>query len=187
MLYRLIPFDPDAHETDEGGPLFVPRSLQGPGRHDAPDSYGVLYASRSMVSVVAERLQRFRDRPLAEVSLRWERGLPYAIAPFDERSVGDLLDLDDPRTLLDRGLRPSGVATRTRKATQRYARAIFAEGASGFEWWSTIEASWINVTLFAERAVSRLSLAGPLEPLALDHPVVREAADVVGVTLAEAR
>lgn len=183
MLYRLFPYDPEVPDDVEGGALFVPRALQGRGRHDVPDSYGALYASRSVVSVVAERLQRFRGRPVGAEHLTWERGLPFAIAAIDDDEL-ELLDLDEPRELESRALRPSVVATRDRRITRRYARGIHGEGRDGFAWWSTIEASWSNVTLFAERVRARLALAGEPEPLGLGHPAVREAAEAVGVLLA---
>ncbi|MGH2696957.1 MAG: hypothetical protein ACRDIW_08200, partial [Actinomycetota bacterium] len=59
----------------------------------------------------------------------------------------------------------------------------YEEGVAGFEWWSTIEASWINVTLFDDRVAGRLTVVGEPEPLTLDHPAVREAAEAVGVLL----
>lgn len=183
MLYRLFPYRREAALTEEGGPLHVPRFYQGAGRHDNPDLYGVVYGSREVVSVVAELLWRFRDRPVTEVFLRWE-GQPYAVAPLDDSRLPDLLDLDDPRNLVARGLRPSAVATRDRERTQGTALGLYEEGVDGFEWWSTIEASWINVTLFAERVVRRLRIVGEPEPLTLDHPAVREAAELVGVRLA---
>lgn len=183
MLYRLFPYRPEAGPRDEGGPLYVPRVYQGAGRHDNPDRYGAMYASREPVSVVAELLWRFRDRPVTEVFLRWE-GLPYALARLDDSALPGLLDLDDPRNLAARGLRPSGVATRDRERTQPLAVALYDEGLPGFEWWSTLEASWINVTLFADRAVGRLRPAAVPEPLSLDHPAVREAAELSGVRLA---
>jgi hypothetical protein len=102
----------------------------------------------------------------------------------DDTHLGDLLDLDDPRNLVQRSLRPSGVATTDREMTQPMAVAIYEEGVPGFEWWSTIEASWINVTLFEDRVVDRFTLAGEPELLTLDHPAVREAAEAVGVVLA---
>jgi hypothetical protein len=94
-----------------------------------------------------------------------------------------VLDLDDPSNLVARDLRPSGVATRARRPTQRLALRLYEEGVDGLEWWSTIEASWINVTLFADRIGGRLSVVGEPEPLTLDHPAVREAAEAVGVLL----
>jgi RES domain len=107
-----------------------------------------------------------------------------SLATIDETELEELLDLDDPRNLVARQLRPSGVATRDRELTQPLALSIYQEGTQGFEWWSAIEASWINVTLFEDRAVDRLAVAGEPEPLTIDHPVVREAAEAVGVLLA---
>jgi hypothetical protein len=133
---------------------------------------------------VAELLMVFRTQPLLAQYLAAE-GFPYALASIDDSAVDGLLDLDDPRSLVGRSLRPSSVATRNRKLTRPMARAIYEEGVPGFEWWSTIEASWINVTLFEDRVVDRLTLAAEPEPLTLDHPAVREAAEAVGVLLAQ--
>lgn len=182
-LYRVFPFEPGAAPTGEGGALFVPRFLQGEGRHDNPDIYTALYVTRVPASAAAEYLRRFVGRALTEDRLRSE-GRRVGVAQIDGASGAGLLDLDDPSELAGRGLRPSRVATLDRETTQPIARAVFEEGAAGFEWWSTIEASWINVTLFAERAVPKLSLVGAPEPLSLDHPAVREAAEALGIPLA---
>lgn len=161
--------------------LFVPRLEQGGGRHDNPEAYGALYLSRIPAASVAELLIVLRTQHLLPQHLTAE-GSPYAIASIEEGSL-NLLDLDDPRNLVARKLRPSGIATRNRERTQPMALTLHGEGVAGFEWWSTIEASWINVTLFADRALDGLSVIGEPEPLTLDHPAVREAADAVGVLL----
>lgn len=181
MLYRLFPSLRDADPAQPGGALFVPRLDQGRGRHDNPEEYGALYLSRSKISPVAELLRDYVGRPV-EVTRLLREGSPLSLASIDDPEA--LLDLDDPRNLVARKLRPSGVATRDRHSTQPMALAIYDEGVAGFEWWSTIEASWINVTLFEERVADRLTLVGDPEPLTLEHPAVREAADLVGVRLA---
>ena len=185
MLYRLFPFDPQAPPRGEGTPLFVPRMLQGLGRHDNPADYGALYLSRDAVSSVAEHLRRFRRQEVTDTDLRWERGLPYALAAVNDDRLRGLVDLDDPSTLSRRGLRPSGVATGNREATQELAMGLYREGAPGFAWWSTIEAAWINVTLFSERAQDLLEVEGEPQALSVSHPAVRLAAEVVEVRLAE--
>jgi hypothetical protein len=165
--------------------LHVPRGEQGGGRHDNPDAYGAVYLSRSPTSPIAEVLRAFRrhEGPPFDLVLETAR---LALASFDDALLdGSLLDLDDPAHLAARTLRPSRIATRERGITQEIALALFDEEYPGFEWWSTIEASWINVTLFAERAMDRLRLAGTPEPLQLDHPDVREAADAIGLGLAD--
>ena len=80
-------------------------------------------------------------------------------------------------------IRPSQVATRDRSSTQRIAVRIFESGGPGLSWWSAIEASWPNVTLFAERSVDRLVVAGDPEVLSVDHPIVTAAAGFLGITL----
>jgi RES domain len=182
VLYRLFPSVPGVGPTDPGGPLFAPRMDQGGGRHDNPDAYGALYLSRVPTASVAELLIVLRTQPVLPQHLTAD-GFPYAIASIDDSALDDLLDLDDPANLVTRNLRPSRIATRDRGTTQPVALTLYREGVDGFEWWSTIEASWINVTLFADRAVDRLSVTGPPEALTLDSPWVREAAEAVGVAL----
>jgi hypothetical protein len=183
VLYRLFPRVEGAPPEEPGGPLFVPRLDQGQGRHDNPDAFGTLYLSRVPVSPVAERLTSLRGRIVTDDYLVRE-GARLSLQIVDESDLERLLDLDDPENLVARSLRPSSVATRNRETTQPIARALYDEGAAGFEWWSTIEASWINVTLFEDRVAGRLSVIGEPEPLTLDHPAVREAAEAVGVALA---
>ncbi len=183
MLYRAFPMLPGAEPGDPGGPLYVPRHIQGANRHDNPREYGAIYASRTARSAVAEWLRRLRGGPLVGRDLQRPDGARMALAALDDAPVTGLVDLDDPRNLVARELRPSGVATRDRRRTRRLALGIFEEGGDGFEWWSTIEASWINVTLFAERALQRLTLAAEPEPLALDQPAVRDAAAALGVRI----
>jgi hypothetical protein len=183
MLYRVFPMLPGAAIDQPGGPLFVPRERQGAGRHDHPDSYGALYLSTLALSAVAERIQAFRGQTLTDADLRMVDGSRYALATFDEEGVADVIDLDDPVELTRRTLRPSMVATRDRASTRAIALRIFEEGAQGFVWWSALEASWPNVTLFAERSVPGLRLTAEPEPLSVRHPTLRAAADAIGVRL----
>lgn len=161
----------------------MPWTLQGGGRHDNPDRYPAFYTSRVPTSVVAERLRRLRGQVVGRRELRDHDDRPYCIAAIDDAGLSGVLDLDDPANLARRQVRPSAMATRQRRVTRRIALSIYQEGVNGFEWWSTVEGSWINVTLFADRALGGLRLAGDPEPLTVDHPAVREAADAVGVLL----
>lgn len=181
MLYRAFPAIPGAGLGEAGGALFVPRLDQGHGRHDNPDAYGALYLSRVPESPIAEVLRDYVARGIPPMPLLRE-GSPIALAAVADDQL-DLIDLDDPRNLEARALRPSGVATHHRRPTQRMALGIYREGAPGFEWWSTIESSWINVTLFEERAAGSVRLEGEPEPLTLEHPAVQGAAEAVGVLL----
>ena len=184
MLYRVFPLHPDARPEEAGGPLYVPRARQGAGRHDHPERYGALYLSRIPESAVAEHIQDFRGQVLGDVDFRFFGGARYALATFNDSTLTRLVDLDDPMELGSRQLRPALVATHDRAVTQGVALRIFEEGMLGFSWWSTLEAAWPNVTLFAERSSPFLALVGTPELLSVRHPVVRTAAQLIGVTLA---
>ena len=56
---------------------------------------------------------------------------------------------------------------------------VFEAGGLGLSWWSTLDAAWTNVTLFAERTleVGLVRVAAPPERLSLTQPAVVAAAD----------
>ncbi len=179
MLFRVFGWPPGSDPE----PLRVPRDRQGGGRHDDPDRYTAWYLAGEPVSAIAEVIQVFRGQELTAGALIRPDGTRRALATLDDGDVPPLVDLDDPAVLLERHLRPSTVATGVRRTTQRLAAAAFDDGAVGLSWWSALEASWTNMTLFAER------LEGPLPvldavPLALDQPALIEAAERLGVRLA---
>jgi hypothetical protein len=187
MLYRLFPWSRGSAPTDPGGPLFNPRRQQGSGRHDRPDLYGAIYVSRAEMSAVAEWLAAFRGQQLTAEDFERTDGRVLALVGFDDLELGKLADLDDPAELERRGLRPSRVATHARPVTQQLAGSLFDEGLDGFGWWSTLEASWPNVTLFAERAIGRLGIHGEPRRLTIEDPVVVAAASAIGVQLTRPR
>jgi hypothetical protein len=177
----VFPWDPDADGHDPGGPTFVPRAFQGQGRHDAPELYGALYMSSEPLSGLCEQLSRFRGRAFRpEMLVR--RGLRLAVCRYALDDAAPLVDLDEPLVLRAQGLRPSLVATRRRESTQAQARLLFEANpaALGLRWWSLIESTWINLTVFADRAGERLRAARPRE-LEPDEPLVREAIEVLGL------
>jgi hypothetical protein len=157
--------------------------LQGEGRHDAPTLYGCLYVSEEPVSPVVEQLARLRGNELEAADLV-RAGRPLALAALQLADEVELVDLDEPRTLEQEGLRPSRVATRERSLTQAVAAELYRrhERAGGFRWWSTFESLWANVTLY-DRARSLLRLED-IQPLALEDDVVGEAARFLGLALA---
>ncbi|HXE80412.1 MAG TPA: RES domain-containing protein [Vicinamibacterales bacterium] len=180
ILYRCFAWDKRAKTSEPDGPLWFPREFQGDGRHDNPDRFGCLYVAVEAISAVVEQLARFRTQRLVPGLLR-RRGLPLALAEIELTDRAELVDLDDPRVLRRERLRPSQVATRRREVTQPQARRIHEQrpGASGLRWWSTFEASWMNVTLF-ERAAPLLNVRG-LRALAVEDPAVLEAAQFLGM------
>jgi hypothetical protein len=162
--------------------LWFPRAQQGHGRHDNPDLYGCLYVAENPVSAVAEPLAAFRGSGALTATMLVHLGRPLALAELELPDDAVVVDLDDPSVLAANSLRPSRVATRTRIVTKAMAADLYrADDATvGLRWWSTIESSWINWTLF-DRALGALSLVDFAE-LRLDDSVVRDAAALLGLT-----
>jgi hypothetical protein len=183
-LYRCFAWNRGARDDAADGPLWFPRIFQGEGRHDNPDVYGCLYLAARPVSCVVEQLAAFRGQRLAASMLR-RRSLPLALAEMELEDDAVLVDLDDPVVLGRERLRPSRVATRDRSVTQPQALDLHGRhpDVAGLQWWSSWEALWTNVTLF-DRAAPRLRLIDARE-LTLEHPVLREAADLFGLRIRE--
>jgi len=181
ILWRVLPWDPSARPATPGGALWFPRPFQGTGRHDSPARYGCLYVTEGPASAIAEALAPFRGTGDLRPELLARMGRPLALAELELTGAGALIDLDDPAVLTAEALRPSGVATTRRAPTQAYAARLFDAhpDAAGLRWWSTLEASWINVTLF-DRAVPALTVRG-VRPLAPDDEDVHEAARFLGL------
>jgi hypothetical protein len=181
IVWRVLPVDPSAAADAAGGPLWFPREYQGAARHDNPDVYGCLYVAQTPLSAVAEALSPFRGRGALTAAMLDRAGRALSLVALDLREPDGLLDLDEPATLAAEGLRPSGVATRVRATTQRDALRLLQShrGATGLRWWSTIEASWINLTIFA-RARRRLRVRS-VELLGVEHEAVRGAAAELGL------
>lgn len=93
-------------------------------------------------------------------------------------STGDqVLDLDDPKNLVARFLRPSRVITRNREVTRAWALAIFFENEwLGVRWWSYYNADWGAFGLWGRSGVSVVDVT----PLSRDHPAVVDAAHTLG-------
>ncbi|HEY3866314.1 MAG TPA: RES family NAD+ phosphorylase [Solirubrobacteraceae bacterium] len=184
ILWRLLPLAPGVAPSSPGGALWFPRELQGAGRHDNPDRYGCLYLSESPMSAVAEALAQFRGAGVLTQGMLIRANLPLALVRVDCADDRRILDLDDPEVLTGTQLRPSRVATKARAVTQAYAARIFDThpAAVGLRWWSTLEASLTNFTLY-DRAVSALRLVD-VEPLTIEHSATREATELLGLAIA---
>jgi hypothetical protein len=182
-LWRALPLDSGAKADEAGGPLWFPRLQQGGGRHDNPDLYGCLYVAEEAVSSVAELLAPFRGTGRLLPSMLVRYGKPLALAALELEDGLTVIDFDQPSTLIATGLRPSQVATRKRTATQAQAAEVYESHpeAVAIRWWSTLESSWINWTLF-DRASGTLEVSEVTE-LTIEHPVVHEAADLLGLAL----
>jgi hypothetical protein len=128
------------------------------------------------VGGAAEALAPFRGSGALHPAMLVRAGRALALAELELEGTVEVADLDDPAVLVAEGLRPSVVATRDRATTQAYASRLFRERPrlAGLRWWSTLDARWINVTLF-DRAGPHLAVRD-VTALGADHPVVLEAA-----------
>jgi hypothetical protein len=180
ILHRCFAWSRRAEPTEQDGALWFPRPFQGDGRHDNPDVYGCLYTTSAEISAVVEQLARFRTQRLVPALLR-RRGLPLALAAIELPDRTEVVDLDEPRTLVRERLRPSEVATRRREVTQPQALALHRAhpGAAALRWWSSFESLWPNYTLF-DRAARSLRLLAVRE-LSLEDDAVVAAADFFGL------
>jgi hypothetical protein len=159
----------------------VPREYQGSGRHDAPDRYGCLYVAEAAVWAVAEALAPFRGTGDLHGELLIRSGRQLGLAELELAGEATLIDLDEPAVLVTEALQPSVVATGRRSVTQGYAVAQFERHpeAAGLRWWSTLESSWIQVTLF-DRAVGALTVH-EVRTLTIDDQTVIAAAALLGL------
>lgn len=180
ILTRSFAWDERARSRSQGGPLWIPRELQGDGRHDNPDVYGCLYVSDREAAAVVEQLARFRGSRFRSQMLL-QQGLPLALAAIELPDDRELLDLDEPRVLVREDLRPSLVATYDRAITQPQALDLYRRhpDAAGLRWWSTHEAQWANFTIF-DRARTALRLRDVRRLTPDDHAVLA-AADYLGL------
>lgn len=143
---------------------------------------------------MAEAIQAFRGRDLGTEDLVLADGSVLALAAINDSALdGDALgviaDLDDPAVLLAESWRPSGVASRDRAVTQAMAVRVYQAGRFGLSWWSTLDAAWTNVTLFAERTIDTgaLVVAAEIEVLSVRHPALVAAADHLAIPLVSRR
>lgn len=181
QLYRVFPHVPRARPGQAGHGLHV-HPDQTKNRWDNADLYRAGYFATSPEGAVAEVFANVGAWGAAMLPFPALDGATRALGRyrFDEEAH-PLLDLDDARTLLDRGLRPSRVVWRNRPATQAIARAIHGEGRwSGVTWWSIHRPQWTLVCLWALDAL-RLEA---VEPLA-GHPALVEAADRLSKPVAD--
>jgi hypothetical protein len=171
LVYRVLPHREDATEGNPGHPLYV-HPEQGYGRWDNAELYRVLYVATTATGAVGEafaHLSHWSQAMLLSATAGSRRRL--ATYQFDEQAHR-LLDLDDARTLLDRGLRPTDIVKRNRVRTQQIARDIFGESAwAGLSWWSMHRAEW---TLHALWNFDDIEVQGVAE--LRGHPGLVEAA-----------
>lgn len=154
--YRCLWYDPRVTDpTSPGHPLYVP-PRQGAGRVDDPDhEYRVRYLSTDPIGAVAETFGAFAVwTPALLTSPPRLPGAFRAIAAYDIDVM--VCDLDDPKSLMELGIRPSQVVSSDRRVTQGWARQVYDTGQyDGVSWWSRHDARWTCTGLWRHDPVVR--------------------------------
>lgn len=177
LVYRVFPYLRTAQPGEPGHPLYQHRPQRG-GRIDHPD-YHVWYLSRQPEAAVGETFGNLAT---------WDSSMfGFPLLPGARRSLGiyrlpdDLrvLDLDDPRMLVELGLRPTQVVTRNLAVTQAWGHRIWSQRdphdpSSGrwqaIAWWSYHRPTWEVLGSWVVPEFDHV------EDLELDHVAVRDAA-----------
>lgn len=178
-LWRVFPFN---HLAAEGEPYSVrsvaPAHRQTGGRFDLGTS-PVLYLAETPAHAAAEVLRRFSGRALIPLLLHHSHHpLALVSAELPASVAAALVDLTNPETLVQLGIRPDSLALPEsgRARTQALARQIYERGAPGFRWWSALHGGWHSTVLFVDRVPLTSITFGEAELLTVEHPAVLEAA-----------
>lgn len=178
--YRVLPYDSDAAPGQPGHPLYLPRRLQTSGRYDNKTLYGALYLAQSRAGAVADSFGNhavWTDELFDDPSTGLRRHIVTFVLP--DRVLDGVVDVDDARLLLDRGLRPTDVVGRARTRTRSLAADLFAEGATGVRFWSYYRCEWTNLVLFVPPVdVDDLTVEGA-EEMGVDLPCVQAASEML--------
>jgi hypothetical protein len=178
LYYRIFPFHASAIPGQPGHATYLYKP-QGPGRLDNPRYYEVWYLAADMSGAVGEV---FGDLPTwSDAMFDFPKipGSRKAIGVFELPDDLPILDLDDARNLLDRGLRPTQVVERNRSASQSWALKIWQECAPasgdptwhGVRWWSFHRPQWRVLGVWGHSPICR-----DVQVLSVDHVAVRDAA-----------
>ncbi|BDX33374.1 hypothetical protein TUM20985_39210 [Mycobacterium antarcticum] len=188
MAYRVFPFDTSAVAGTAGHPEYLHRP-QGKGRLDNPRHYDTWYFAASPEAAVGEV---FGDITVWGDDMFEFPALPNAPRTLGVFEVPDdvrLLDLDDPRALLARGLRPTQVIARNRAVTQGWALEIFTEQNDlgdrrwdGVRWWSFHRPHWTVFGLWCTTSEPASHRLVNTERLHVGHPAVIDAARTLSKT-----
>jgi hypothetical protein len=135
LTYRVFPHVAGVRATQPGHARYLPE--QGAGRFDNPASYRARYLALDPTTAVIERFAGLAWWSAAMFRVPGLAGAMYRLGVLEVDEGIDVVDLDDPRRLVDLGSRPTEVMSADRSVTQELARRIHERGADGVRWWST--------------------------------------------------
>ncbi len=183
-LYRVFDWDNSKkhYSNKPGSPVYIPRDKQGRGRHDIPQIDGMFYCSFSSHSAIAEQLYDFMNIKINDSIFNLSNGWTQALAEIEIKGTIKLADLNDSKLLVKYDIKPSEVVTSDIERTQQLAEFFHRKKYDGIKWFSSIESSWTNVSLFASRTHSILKKSvKEITPLSIRMQLVRETCDFIKV------
>jgi hypothetical protein len=179
LVYRVSGFSESAGPGEPGHPDFLFGS-QSMGRLDNPESYSVWYVSLTESGAVGETFASHPTWSDVMLDFKYIDGSRYALHTYSIDDSCPLMDLDDSKVLLERGMRPTHVVTLNRTVTQAWALQIWNETGSrgkkwvGVRWWSRHHTEWPILGLWGVRP-----LWIDTEDLSIKHKSVVDAARVL--------
>jgi hypothetical protein len=180
LVYRVFPYLDTAAAGEPGHALHEHRPQRG-GRIDHPD-YFVWYLGRQPAAAVGETFGNLAVWDESMFETPFLPGARRALGVFRLPDDLRVLDLDDPRELLHRGLRPTRVVTRNLAVTQQWGHDIWDEEDpgkassrrwQGVQWWSYHRPTWEVLASWKRPELVHI------ESLGQDHPAVVEAAQAL--------
>ncbi|WP_223690509.1 RES domain-containing protein [Leifsonia poae] len=182
QLFRVFPYLSGARRGQPGHPEYIHRG-QTVGRWDNAHAYGLWYLSYSAAGAAGETFGNRGTWSADIFAAPFLAGSRRALATYEIPDDLPILDLDDPRELARRDVRPSQIVTRNPAFTQPFALRVFREENAdgtrrwqGLRWWSFHRPIWFNAALwqgFNEDVPVQLAR---IEELSLDHPAILDAA-----------
>ncbi len=175
LVYRVFPYLPKAGPGEPGHPLYEHQPQRG-SRADHPDYY-VWYVTREPDAACGE--------VFGNLAVWGDSMFDFPAVPGARRALGTyrlpddlrICDLDDPRRLVELGLRPTQVVTRNLAVTSEWAHRIWSERFDGerrwqaVQWWSFHRPTWRVIASWERPTFVEC------EPLSASHPAVVAAAD----------
>ena len=189
LLYRVFPHLPGAGAGEPGDPMYL-HWPQGRGRLDNPAHFDTWYFGLTPETAVGETFGDLAEWRAGMFAFPALAGARRALGVFEIPDDACVLDLDDAKALLERGMRPTQVVSRNRAVSQGWALSIFNEtGASGgrrwegVRWWSFQRPHWTVVALWVPLGERPAHPCVRVDPLDLTHPAVVSAARSLGKRL----
>lgn len=179
----MFPYRSSSASGEPGHPMYEHRPQRG-GRADHPDYY-VWYVAHQAEAACGETFGNLSSWTDAMFEFPAVPGARRALGVYELPDDLRICDLDDPRRLVEVGLRPTQVVARNLAVTSDWAHRIWSMRTDAIDgrkwqavqWWSFHRPHW---TVVASWEVPRLV---EVQSLALDHPAVVAAAKSLNRTV----